>query len=299
MDLDHDGFPDLLSGAFGGRIHLFRGVGKGEFAAGEPLEDSAGKPIQIGRMPMVHAADWDADGDVDLLAGSSGGEVHLLRNEGSPQRYRFAKPERLTVDGDLVEVPEGRASPAVADWDQDGRLDLLLGAGDGSVQWYRNLGTPQEPKLAPPETLIASPEENAERGKPARICLSDWNEDGRLDLLLGDRGGAFEKQLSEEEEAWREAARKQQADLLEVWAAVFNQYRQALRAPKADGRQARKRHEQEVTALRGRLQEISRIRDKYYCEEQALEPGKQYHGRVWLFLRTANATAASANSVKD
>ena len=31
--------------------------------------------------------------------------------------------------------------PIAADWDGDGKLDLLVGAGDGSVWFFRNLGT--------------------------------------------------------------------------------------------------------------------------------------------------------------
>jgi hypothetical protein len=298
VDLDADGLPDLISGSYPGELYVFHGrraptegghppqVGRGEFAEAEPIKDRDGQVINVDYASSLSAADWDGDGDFDLLVGTIGGAVHLIANEGSPKRYAFGKPQPLLADGKPIIAPEGSAAPAAADWDGDGKLDLLLGAEDGSVLLFRNAGTAKEPKLAAAQILVPPPKPGSQRGTYAKICVTDFNEDGRLDLLLGDRGEGFVKELSEEEKQWREEVRRRQAELLADWAGVFRQYRQLLQAPEPQGPQQRQEHQEKLDIFRERLQQLNQIRDTFSRKEQALEPGKQYHGRVWLFLRT-------------
>lgn len=286
MDLDGDGLSDVFSGAHHGEVFLFRGRGGGQFAPNERLTDANDKPLKTVFASTVHAVDWDADDDHDLLVGSSDGDVHLFRNQGSRTQYSFGEPEQLTVGGEPILVPGGRSCPAAADWDGDGQVDLLVGGGDGRVVWYRNVGTAKESKLAAAGTLVPAPEKGSERGIRAKICVTDWNGDSLLDLVVGDHGDRFEKELSEEERLWREEARRQKAELLQSWAVVFRRYRQLLQSAEPDDAELREQREQQLTTLREQLQQLNQIRDRYHREEESLEPGTQYHGRVWLFLRT-------------
>lgn len=48
MDLNHDGYPDLLSGSWPGEIFLFKGKENHAFAAPEMIRDREGHIINIG-----------------------------------------------------------------------------------------------------------------------------------------------------------------------------------------------------------------------------------------------------------
>jgi hypothetical protein len=189
VDLDNDGIPDILSGSWPGRLYFFKGVGKGRFAGKQAIKDSARKDIKIERASTVFAADWNDDGKLDLLIGDVRGHVHLILNDGSASNYAFGKPQMVKADGKPIQASGGDSHPIAVDWDSDGRVDLLLGCGDGSVLFYKNIGTAKEPKLAQSQTLVAAGKATGAKiapGMRAKICAVDWNGDGRLDLLVGD-----------------------------------------------------------------------------------------------------------------
>jgi len=161
---------------------------------GQRLESTPERPIGItGTASAAHAADWDGDGDYDLIIGTISGKVYLIQNEGTPESYAFGKEQNLQASGQQIDV-ERSAGPFTADWDVDGDLDLLVGADDGSVSLYCNTGTNKSPELAsavqlvPPVERISyqPPHKDVHRGSRSKICVTDWNQDGLLDLLVGD-----------------------------------------------------------------------------------------------------------------
>ena len=194
---------DILSGSFPGEIYVFYRKSNGTYAAADKLKTKDGRLINVGRASTVAAADWDGDGKVDLVIGNIDGGVFLSTNEGTAQSPAFRNATRLfgkanssNATGKPVTAEGGDAGPCLADWDGDGKLDLLLGSGSGKVYWYRNVGSGGKPELDEPRPLVTeasgefknasgfdSPKTCGMRSKPA---VADWNGDGKPDLLVGD-----------------------------------------------------------------------------------------------------------------
>jgi hypothetical protein len=206
-DFDGDGKHDLLSGSYDpGECYLFRGLGHGKYAERQTIVDTSGNPVvrsvehqSVGSWPVM--VDWDNDGDLDLLVGTFIGTIFVRLNEGSAQRPEFGETNlNVEANGELLRVPSGmsgHAATAVCDWDNDGVWDIVSGCETGAVYWYRNVGTLGVPKFAAAETLVPEHDGNghdeilesdadAVPGIRSQIFATDYNGDGKIDLLLGD-----------------------------------------------------------------------------------------------------------------
>ncbi|MCP4787396.1 MAG: VCBS repeat-containing protein [Fuerstiella sp.] len=77
--------------------------------------------------------DWDADGDLDLLNGTLWA-VYYYENTGSPTVPQFKAHGKFQRNGRDLHVYRHACSFDVADWNQDGQLDLIQGTEGPSDQ---------------------------------------------------------------------------------------------------------------------------------------------------------------------
>jgi hypothetical protein len=286
VDLDGDGLSDLISGSFPGEFYFFRRLNSEKFAAAEKLTEDGEKPLNVGSASTAFAVDWNSDGKLDLILGNIKGEVYVAR--GGQRPLTFAPAERVSAGEKPIEAPGGDAAPVAADWDADGLLDLIVGSAEGNVHWYRNSGTAARPELEPSKQLLGESPlgwkgDEARRagdwGLRVKPCVVDFNGDGKLDLLLGDRCGSFDGKPMQTDEEQREEQTVQDRlpGLRQAWAAAFAEYRQAQTNAEAGGEQLESLRKR-VASLKDDLAHLQEIRNRY-------QKGYQAHGFVWVFLR--------------
>ena len=308
MDLDGDGIGDIITGCWPGELYFFKGKGKGEFAAAVKLQRD-GKDINLGSASTVFAADWRGTGKLDLLVGNIEGNIYLVPNDGSTSKPVYGTPRKLEAGGNPIMAPHGDSQPVVADWDADGLLDLIVACGDGSVVWYRNVGSKTEPKLAKGITLVsaaptpnynenAPPVKDIKPGMRAKACVVDWNGDGRLDLLVGDFGmtsGEKPKMTEQDKQAEQQANAKMQ-DLQKKQQPLYEEYAKKLQPPTQGGDTPAAKREREKKAqvvLESReFQELQKEVMKVHETVRKFQRPYEYQGHVWLYLRQPIKTAA-------
>jgi hypothetical protein len=297
VDLDGDGHLDILSGSWPGELYLFRGKGKGQFAAGEKIKGSDGNEIKLGSASTAFAADFNGDQRLDLLVGDIEGHVWLVPNEGSADKPAFRKARKLEASGEVIKVPHGDSHPVMADWNGDGVPDLIAGTGAGSVLWFRNSGTAKEPKLDKARTLVAEtgwnkehpprPEVKDKLCMRAKVCVVDWNGDGGLDLLVGDAGytQATAPKLTEADKAAAEKARDAYQKLSADHLPLRQEQAKLLQAPANEKPEAKAEREKKLKEVQEKLKPFQEEAQKLIPVMMKGQPRLEWHGHVWLYLR--------------
>ena len=109
-------------------------VNKGRVQAGGKDIDTYGSPI-----PCV--ADFDGDGDLDIICGEFTDELTWFENKGSRSEPVFAEGRKMTDrKGNMIRFHIEMIVPVVTDFDGDGRPDLVVGDEDGTVSYVHNTG---------------------------------------------------------------------------------------------------------------------------------------------------------------
>jgi len=304
VDFDGDGQADIISGSYHpGNLYLFKGSADGTFAKGEFINGADGNPVNVGPAAAVFAADFDGSGVLDLVIGNINGQVFLLRNTGTRGAPKFAQGKQLTVDGKPLKV-QGDAGPTVADWNGDGKLDLIVGDDSGEVRMYPNRSSNWPPDFGPPEILVkatgqnynapakGAPSSSGTRTKPA---VADFNGDGRLDLLVGDVSYSAPEPEPKPDEPLA-APTTQPAEAQQRLRTVLKAYQAEsarLRSlPVSASADERKQLESHVNGLLQQVQAAHEVATKAQREQlaqrarQRARTGQpQIHGYVWFYER--------------
>jgi len=180
-DVDGDGFPDLFVTDAFGPARLFRNRGDGTF---EETTSSSGISIN-GSARSAAFADVDGDGDLDLFVCVTGDYYNQMPDP--PYDANDGRPNRLFVNDGHGHFTEATAawgldkttrwslSSLFADYDGDGRPDLLVTNDFGFKNLYRNDGGRRFADV----TKATS---TGVRAYGMSGAWADFNGDGLLDL---------------------------------------------------------------------------------------------------------------------
>jgi len=148
------------------------------------------EPIDVFGMPSPNVADFDGDGDLDLICGEFLDRFNYFENVGSREQPRFAAGRFLSYDGLVLRMDLQMITPTSVDWDGDGDVDLIAGDEDGRVAFVENTGKVSDglPSFLPPRYF----QQEADRLKFGALATPvgfDWDGDGDEDLISGNTAG--------------------------------------------------------------------------------------------------------------
>jgi hypothetical protein len=151
---------------------------------------AAGSPIDGFGMPSPNLADFDGDGDLDLICGEFLDQFTYYENVGSKEHLQLAKGRRLTHQGRPLAMDLEMIVPAAVDWDFDGDVDLVVGQEDGRVALVEHTGkiVDGSPSYLPPK-FFRQKQADLKFGALATPVGVDWDSDGDEDLLCGNTAG--------------------------------------------------------------------------------------------------------------
>jgi hypothetical protein len=213
-----DGRPSILVGEEDGTVSLIENLApRGESPRFAPPR----KLIQVdpfvksGALSRPVAVDWNGDGKLDLLSGNSAGYIQYFENTGSRTQPAFTDRGYLKAAGRTIrhqagpngsiqgpaEAKWGYTNPWAADWDLDGRLDLIVNDIRGEVVWYRRAAGGSLEAARPIEVEWGGPPPKPDwiwwtpRGKQlvtqwrTTPRVIDWDGDGLPDLVMLNHQG--------------------------------------------------------------------------------------------------------------
>lgn len=170
-------------------------------------------------------ADWNGDGLPDIVLNSILGDVVWLENIGTRSAPRLAKPQPIEVEWQTPQPalawgwrkPNGaalltqwRTTPLVFDFNHDGLADLAMLDQEGYLAFFERAKVGGKLVLRAPRRAFVD-----EHGAPLRLndktaggsgrrklCVADWDGDGRFDFLLNSANADLLQQVGEKDGTW-------------------------------------------------------------------------------------------------
>lgn len=151
---------------------------------------AGGRPIDVYGMPSPNFADFDQDGDLDLICGEFMDGFTYFENTGSWYDPIYAAGRRLQYQGQDIRMDLQMITPCAIDWNQDGYTDLIVGDEDGRVAFIQHTGKVEKgvPIFLPPR-YFQQEATDVKFGALVTPFSFDWDGDGDEDLICGNTAG--------------------------------------------------------------------------------------------------------------
>jgi len=179
-------------GPLHGYVYLMRNNGtsaKPDYAEAKKIV-AGGKPVDVYGMPSPNFADFDGDGDLDLVCGEFVDSFTWFENKGTRTRPEYAAGRLLMYEDKAIRMDLCMIVPVALDWDKDGDVDLVVGQEDGRVALVENTGKVSDgmPRFLTPQ-FFKQQADDVKFGALVTPYSFDWDGDGDEDLICGNTAG--------------------------------------------------------------------------------------------------------------
>ncbi|MDE5579782.1 MAG: VCBS repeat-containing protein [Alistipes sp.] len=187
-DNAYDSTGRWTRGPLHGYVYLLENTGDGYVNRGKV--EAGGAEIDVYGAPNPCIADWDGDGDLDLICGEFVDGLTWFENTGTRSEPRLAAGRQLKNKEGEIRFHIEMIVPVVSDFDGDGRPDLVVGDEDGRVAWVRNTGKVRGgmPQFGTP-VYLRQEADLVKFGALSTPCAYDWDGDGKEDIVAGNSAG--------------------------------------------------------------------------------------------------------------
>jgi hypothetical protein len=175
---------------------------------------------------VLTVADWNGDGLKDIITNGIWGKIFWYENIGSKGKPKLAeaKPVKIKWGSYDPKVPwnwwtpakdelitQWRTTPFTIDWNKDGLMDLIMLDREGYLSYFERYKENDGLWLKPPKHifyctktynrknefisneggLLRLSEVKAGKSGRRKLYLTDWDNDGDLDLLVNSKNAAW------------------------------------------------------------------------------------------------------------
>lgn len=195
-DHAYDNHGNWRNGPLHGYVYLISNHGtdkKPKYDNSPKRVHAGGGEINVYGWPCPNFADFDGDGDLDLLCGEFLDGFTYFQNTGTRKQPKYAAGQKLkNANGDPLVMHLQMITPTAIDWDSDGDLDLIVGDEDGRVALVENTGRlrDQQPVFESPH-YFQQQADTLKFGALATPFAYDWDRDGDEDIVCGNTAGSI------------------------------------------------------------------------------------------------------------
>ena len=173
----------------------------------------------------LSVADWDGDDLPDIVLNSILGDIMWLRNIGTRAAPKLGGPQPIEIEWNGPQPslawgwrkPQGKAlltqwrtTPGVFDFNKDGLPDLAVLDHEGYLAFFERARVGGKLLLKAPRRAFTDKKgeplrlNNGTAGKSGRrkLCVTDWDGDGKFDFLLNSANADFLQQIAERDGIW-------------------------------------------------------------------------------------------------